>query len=293
MLALGLIAACSGDDDEAADANGEAAAASSADASPSPTPTPTATATSTATATPPRTATATPIAATAAAAAAAIESPYERYHYLLTIALSIIDSSRGDTGPLLLGTLEGDSVAPDAHAFTSALEGGGFGLETSAVVIGDEAWLRDGATGPWEATSVAALRNDGTADQTSLDPGFLLYETEMEEVLAALRATDEVHAGIETIRYEVTPEAFEALAEVLSPDLLRGFDPSGIDGLAISVWVDPATSAVVAIEMRFLGTGLFPEAVEFGVPADAQLELVIEFEASPLNDPAIAIEPPL
>ena len=88
------------------------------------------------------------------------------------------------------------------------------GLETSAVVIGEEAWLRDGTTGPWEATSVAALRNDGSADLTSLDPGFFLYETEMDEVLAALRATDEVRAGIETVRYEVTPEAFEALAVV-------------------------------------------------------------------------------
>ena len=80
---------------------------------------------------------------------------------------------------------------------------------------------------------------------------------------------------------------------MLSPDLLRGFDPSGIDELAISVWVDPETSAVVAIEMRFLGTGLVREAADFGIPADVQVLLVIEFEASQLNDPAITIEPPL
>ena len=108
ILALGLLAACSSGDDEAPDSNGEAAEASGGDASPSPT----IAATSTSAVTP--IATATPITT-----ATAVAWPYENYHYLLTIELSMSESSRGDTVPLLLGTVEGDYLAPDAHAFTS------------------------------------------------------------------------------------------------------------------------------------------------------------------------------
>ncbi len=287
VLALGLLAACTGDDDGAADADGESAATSAEPSS-------TATASSTPSLTPTATATevATP-AATAAASAAAIASPYERYHYVLTIELSIGESSGGDTGPLLSGTVVGDYVAPDAHAFTNAFDIGGFGFETSAIVIGDEAWSRDSTTDPWEPTSVAALWDDGSADLTSLDPDLFLYDRELAEQFAALRGTDEERSGIATIRYEVTPELFAVLSTVLSPDLLLGFDPSQIDEFSMNVWVDPETSGVVALEMRFLGAvGAFAEAAEFGAPEDAQLTLVIEFEATQLNDPAITIEAP-
>ena len=131
VLALGLLAACSGDDDEAAGGNGDAAApaATSEGASPSPTPSPTATATATATVVATVTETATPVAV-ATAPGSAVASPYERYHYVLTIELSIGESSRGDIGPLLGGTVEGDYVGPDRHAFTNAFEIGGFGFET-------------------------------------------------------------------------------------------------------------------------------------------------------------------
>jgi hypothetical protein len=275
LLALGLLAACSsGDGDDAP------AAAS-----------PTVTATSTAT----LTATATAVAtASTAASAGAVASPYERYHYLVTIELSVAgESSRGDTGPLLLGTVEGDYVAPDAHAFTNAFELGGLGFEGSAVVIGDQAWSRDGTTGPWEPTSVAALFDDGSADLTSLDPELFLYDTSLGEQFGALRGTPELRAGIEAVRHEVTPELFALLASALSPDLLLGVDASQIDDFSMNVWVDPQASAVVALEIHFAGTaGAFEETAGLGVPADAQMLFSVEFEASQLNDPAITIEPP-
>ena len=161
-------------------------------------------------------------------------------------------------------------------------------------MIGDEAWSRDGATGHWAPTSVAALWDDGSADLTSLDPELFVYDVELVGQFAALRGTDELRAGIDTVRYEVTRELFETLAPVLSSNVLLSFDLSEIVEFGMDVWVDPEASGVVALEMRFLGTtGVFPEAEEFGVPADALLSLVIAFEASQLNDPAITSEPPL
>ena len=289
VLALGLLAACTGDDDDAAGGNGDAAApaATSEGASPSPPPLPTAAATATAAAA------VTPVSA-ATAPSSTVASPYERYQYVLTIEFSLGGSSGGDTGPVLLATVEGDYVAPDAHAFTNALEIGGLGFETSAIVIGDEAWSRDGTTGPWAPTSVAALWDDGSADLTSLDPELFIYDVELARQFAALRGTNEVRAGIDTVHYEITPELFGVLASVLSPNALLGFDLSAIDEFGMDVWVDPETSSVVALEMRFLGTaGAFAGAEGLGVPADALLSLVIEFEASQLNDPAITIEAPL
>ena len=99
-----------------------------------------------------------------------------------------------------------------------------------------------------------------------------------------------MRARIDTIRYEITPELIGVLALVLPP----GVDLSEADEFGMDVWVDPQTSGVVAIEMRFLGTaGAFAEAEGLGVPAAALLSLVIEFEAAQPNGPAIAIEAPL
>jgi hypothetical protein len=81
---------------------------------------------------------------------------------------------------------------------------------------------------------------------------------------------------------------------VLVPQLLRGFDLSGIDEFSMSVLVYPETGAVVALEMRFFGSvGLLQAAADFVIPADALLLLVIGLEVSQLNDSAIAIEPPI
>jgi hypothetical protein len=288
VVALGLVAACSGDDDD----DGATPAESGALTTATPTRTPAPTSTPAVTPTVAETETATP-AATATASAAAIDSPYERYHYVLAIMLDIEGSSRGDVGPLLAGTVEGDYVAPDAHAFVNAFELGGFGFEAAAIVIGEQAWSRDSATAPWAPTTIDALWEDGSADLTSMDPELFLYDREFGTRLEALPGTPEQRLGRETVRYAVTPELFDALAATLPPELLLGFDPEQVEEFSMAVSVDPATGAVVAVEIAFLGaSGAFPDVAEFGVPADAQLALSVTFEVTRINDPGITIEPP-
>ena len=204
-------------------------------------------------------------------------------------------SVKPDQGQLESGTIEGDYVAPDAYASTNAYERGGVGFELATVVIGDQAWLRDRSSDPWEPISTAALLAYGSADPSPFGSVLFLFDTEFAERFAALagaepRGVADVRAGIQTIRYEVP---LELAAAVLPSGFLTGADSSVIQQFSAEVWVDPETSAVVAFDIRIVGTaGAFADVEDLGFPADARLLIPVESEASQLNDPAIAIEPP-
>ena len=238
-----LLAACSGNDDGPEDRDAAEAPVAAEEAPASPTPSPTATPTLTATVT--ATAAATPTTATLAT----IASPYESYHCRLDIEIGVPGDA--EEAPSFV-VVEGDFVAPDRHAFRNTVVLGGVSFSEDAVVIGDRAWARAGA-GPWAETTLARLFGDGSADLTSVDPEFLLYDPELVGQFAALPGTPETLDGLETVRYELTQEFFDDLSEFFSPDLLGELDPGSLEEFTFTLWVDPAASVPVAAAIRIVG----------------------------------------
>src|SRR3990170_734705 len=77
--------------------------------------------------------------------------PFDSVHYVVDLEITIAQPGEADE-TFISGQVEGDYVAPDSHAFTNTFEFGGLSGTDEIVIIGDDAWIREGQ-GDWTATS--------------------------------------------------------------------------------------------------------------------------------------------
>jgi hypothetical protein len=277
-------AACGGDDPpEATPTVTATEAARTPTATPTPTPAP---ATST-----PETAATEASQAPGGTLTGVIASPYETFHYLVRIDMGVID---GATDALFGGRVEGDYVAPDRHAFTNEFGFSGLTITTDSIIIGTDAWNREGS-GPWTASSIEALFADGSIGLTSADPEFFGFDTEASAGFAGLSGESETLNGIETTRYVLDRELYAAVAPFLGDTPTGEMDVGDFEEFSTTVWIDTAANALVRMDLfmtapaAVLGEDLSP----LGVAPDATLSMTMTFEMTRIDDDGIAIEVPL
>lgn len=258
LLLAGLAAACGGDDEEAK---------------------PTATAVEEATETP---------EATEESGTPQAEYPFESFHYTVEIDFTI--SAPGEAEETAIsGLIEGDFVAPDSHAFTSRFEFGGLSGTQEVVIIGDDAWIREGS-GEWRATTLSDPDVQGALDLTSADPGFL-QDPEFAQDISVLDSTPETIGGIQTRRYHIPKEAVDTLVELLGEEFLQ--DASGLEEFEMTVWLEGESGTLIRAELIATASpALLGEEQTFDLPPDATVNVSMTINLSRFDDPTIEIEPP-
>ncbi len=282
VLVLGAVACGGGEQSDAAATSTEAA-----------TPATTATATPTASAATPS---ATPEVAVTEATrtsgqSGAIASPYQSFHYLVSIEMGVVD---GANDALFGGRVEGDYVAPDRHAFTNQFGFAGLTFTTNSVIIGTEAWNQEGA-GPWTPTTIDALFADGSIGLTSADPDFFGFDTEAADGFGGLNGEPETLNGLDTTKYVLTKELYETVAPFLADTPTGDLDISQFDDFTTTIWIDRDANALVKMELYMTApaAAMGEDLGSLGLPLDSTLSMTMSFEMSRLNDEAIAVEPPL
>lgn len=212
--------------------------------------------------------------------------PFDSFHY--TVELEFAITVPGEEPTALSGTVEGDFVAPDSHAFTNRFAFGGLSGTEAVVIIGDQAWTREGE-GEWEETASSVL-DESTTDLTSADPEFFA-DTSFAEDLAALDSERETINGVETRRYHIPREAVDALVELLGEEFLQ--DASGLE-LEMTVWLEEESDALVRAEISAIASPeIFGGELPFDLPPEGEVSVSMVVNVTQINDPDITIEPPI
>ncbi|MEX2159075.1 MAG: hypothetical protein WEB04_06685 [Dehalococcoidia bacterium] len=185
---------------------------------------------------------------------------------------------------------EGLFQAPGSHAF-----GGGLGVVGQtpghqAVVIGDQAWYREG-DGAWQQITTTAFLQLGASALTSAQPGFL-NETAFEGKLEGLDFTTEESAGVTAHKYSVPADEVNRIGSLLRIAFIQ--DISQLENVVLTAWTSEETGALVRFELSTLA----PPAAVLGqvpenIPADAKARVTLHVELSRINDSSIRISPPI
>lgn len=164
--------------------------------------------------------------------------------------------------------LEGAFVAPDRSQALLRFPGEELELRT----IGDQSWIRVGAT--WQQQ--ASPPEEGVV----LTPASVCQElvAELAPSLAAGSGTEDLVNGIETVRYRLNEANLKGLPELLGRSGEEGLP----DRFAVDIWLERNDGWPVRLEIAAADTD------EEGKPVS--LELFMEF--SDINDSNIEIEPP-
>lgn len=193
------------------------------------------------------------------------------------------------SGTAIAGHIEGDFVAPNSHAFTQRFEVGGLSGEQSVVIIGPDAWVREGS-GDWERLSSDDPEVIDLLDLTSGDVDFL-DSTELGDDLAALDSESEEINGVATRRYFIPREAVATLVDVLGGDFIG--DAAGLEEFEMTVWVGEESGAIIRAEIEAIaGPDLLGGGTGFDISPDSSVQLSLTIDRTQINDPDIVIEPP-
>lgn len=215
--------------------------------------------------------------------------PFESFHYTVDLALTIFGAGE-DGGPFISGQVEGDFVAPDSHAFTSTFELAGLSGTQEVVIIDDDAWIREGA-GDWTHTTIFDPDIQDAIGLTSADPEFLQDQGFAQDI-AILDSEAETINGVETRRYHVPKEAVQALVDLLGEDFLE--DAAGLGEFEMTVWLEKETGMLVRAELTAsVGPDLLGEGIGLGLAGDGEVGISMVVNVTQINDPDIAIEPPI
>lgn len=205
---------------------------------------------------------------------------FDSFHYTVEIGFTV-DGEDGGIGV----NIEGDYVAPESHSYVQSFSFGGLSGSESAVIIGDDAWSREGE-GDWAESSPSLLNTD----LTSADPDFF-SDPEFIDDIAVLDSVDDEVDGREARRYEFTLDQLDAIVAILGDEFLEDLD--GVEDLSMTVWVDKEETALLRAELsatasaEALGdTGL---DLEPGQLVTVQMNILV----TDVNDDSIEIEAPI
>ena len=161
----------------------------------------------------------TPVAQPTATVQSAL--PLERFHYVAALTLSEEGPASG-IGDIVV-TTEGDVAGPDRHGFSYSIRRGDGVIERSVVVVGDDAWFREGGA-PWTKTAPDDPRVAGLLVPAG-EPGFLGGQAfrAVQENVRRLPSTKETVNGLVANHYRVGPAGRDFSGGVLADDrLLQG-----------------------------------------------------------------------
>jgi hypothetical protein len=209
------------------------------------------------------------------------------FHYVVTLDVRVDGSDEG-----IAGTIEGDYVAPAAHAFTQEYSFAGIQLSESYVVIGDDAWTRSGS-GDWDATNAGDPDVVDARELTTLDPEFFPFDDEFVDDISFLSGQDDTRNGIETSRIEISEEQFSQLGDLFGDEVFAGTDAEGIQDLAFAVWLTRDGTRLVALEVDATFPPESASEFPFEIPPGGLLRIRMSVDLSRLNDDSITIEPPI
>jgi hypothetical protein len=213
--------------------------------------------------------------------------PLERFHY--AAALTLREQGPATEAEEVVISTEGDFQSPDRHAFTYSTQWGGGSLSESAVIIGDQAWVRRG-DGAWQTT---ASDDPQTATllasaYTSFEPNFLAG-AEFDEVRANVRrlpSAEELVNGVLTNHYQVGQAGLAFLEAFLG----GGGISSDVEDLSWELWlaqdggwpVRLLAKATIATDLEIL------RELNLSAPST----WILRIDLSRPNDPALTVLAP-
>ena len=213
--------------------------------------------------------------------------PLERFSYVATLTLR----ERGPASEAreVVVSTEGTYQSPDRHAFTYSTRWGEGSLTESAVIIGEQVWLRR-ADEPW--------REAGGGDQqaaellgsayTAFKPNFLggAEFDEVRESVRRLPAADEMVNGVLTSHYQVGPAGREFFESFLASGELA----SGIEDLSWELWLAQDGGWPVRLLAKATVTSDLKILDELNLRAPTTW--VLRIDVSRPNDPTLTVRAP-
>jgi hypothetical protein len=211
----------------------------------------------------------------------------DRYHYIATLELH--GSKADGSANAVTVTTEGDYQSPDRHAFTYTRQLSGTSVRQSAVVIGDNIWLRTGEDAWREATPTDPQATNLLAVAFSpIKPGFLGGPEfrSARDSIRRLPGTLEFVNDLRAYHYEVGPEGLAYFQSFLAQDQLL----QQAQDLHWDVWL----AKDGAWPVRLLASG----SVRANLPVFQELDLnaptnwTLRIDISRPNDPALSVQEP-
>ncbi len=213
--------------------------------------------------------------------------PLERFSYLATLTLREVRPD-GEAREVVIST-EGSFQSPDRHAFTYTTKAGGGVLRQSAVLIGDQAWLRRGEE-PWRS-----LVRDDSQVATLLSSAFsavrpqFLGGPELERARQSVRrlpSTEESVNGVAADHYQVGAAGKEFFGALLE----RAEFLESVSDVSWDLWLASDGGWPVRLLANATITADLPVLGEFGLTPPASWELRVD--VSRPNDPTLAVVAP-
>lgn len=225
-----------------------------------------------------------PLATSTAEAAGVLD--LERFHYVASLTLR---EQRREGSNLVVST-EGDFQSPDRHAFTYTRQLRGVTARESAVVIGDQVWLRDGDGQPWREAALVdpQATNLFAVAFSPIRPGFL-GGPEFRQAREAVRRLPSALEFVNEVRahhYQVGAEGEQYFRSFLADEQLL----QQVRDLRWDLWLAQEGAWPVRLLASGTVTGELQILQDLGLTAPATWELRID--VSRPNDPALAVVAP-
>ncbi len=215
--------------------------------------------------------------------------PFDSFHYTVDLSIKVSQPGKADES-FISGNVEGDYVAPDSHAYKDNFALGTLTGSDDIVIIGQDAWIRQGQ-GEWKATTRDASEIASTTGLTSADPTFLAAG-DLAGSISALKSENETINGVDTRRYHVPKEAVQTLKDLLGPDFLSS--ASGLQEFEMTVWLDKATDGLVRAELNATADpSLLGGSSGLNLPAGSTASVSMKINLTKINDNSISIKPPI
>jgi hypothetical protein len=216
--------------------------------------------------------------------------PFDSFHYVIDVNFTITQG--GETDQSLIGlNVEGDYVGPNSHSYSNSFEFSELSGTQDVIIIGPDAWLREGS-GNWTATTADAPEILDTVSLSSADPEFPAAGTDLAGSISALNSDQETRNGVQTHRYTISNADVQALKDILGQDFLA--NTSGLQDFGMTVWLDDDTNGLVSADLN--GTAdpsIFGTDSGFNLSPDATVSFTMTIELTQVNDDSISIEPPI
>ncbi len=206
----------------------------------------------------------------------------DSFHYQVDISFAVV----GEDGSIG-GSIEGDYVAPDSHSYQQTFTIGGISGSEDAIIIGDEAWSREG-----EEDWAEADRFGLNTDLTSADDEFIA-DAEFIDDIAALKSEDSDVDGRPARKYTFTKDDIDVITDILGEGFLNADNLADIQDFSFVIWVDEDKDVILRAELKATALAAALGDTGLGVDPKQTITVSLTLHLSDVNDKSIEIEPPI
>lgn len=211
----------------------------------------------------------------------------DSFHYVAS--LTVREKTLNRTPNEVTISTEGDFQQPDRHAFTYSTVIGDSMIERSAVIVGEEAWVRREG-GAWRKVTLddAELADLLSIAFSSVRPSFLGGEAydQMIESVRGLTSTEVTVNGVEAFRYAVRSEGLDFLQSFFASEQIT----QGVSSPTWQLWLAKDGSWPVRLFASATVSSDSPVFAELGLRPPTAWEMQIDISLP--DDPAVVVEPP-